>query len=372
MVTYTKGTGVPGNGPAAGGPVDFNLTGIPGATFDTFGCKVPDALLNTPDYMTSANAVYFERKVFTDGVKTMPDGVRVNYWGFEDLIKAKGQMPFPSPIIRLQEGQLAHVRLETRKGPHTIHHHGIEPSTMNDGVGHVSFEVNDRFMYQWRPKHPGTWFYHCHRNTVLHFNMGLYGLLVVDPLEGWGFPFGGAAGAQYKYDVEAFWVTDAWDPRWHNVLSLEHAAGLCGEDVGLNVYKPRYFLVSGVDKSKTAADSRVTIRATRGQKVLIRVLNAGYCVMGIKIAGIPVKCISMDGHALAGADRPWSKPFGFAPGEEIRMTTAMRHDLWFDTTGLAPGTYPVEFTYYDWVKKQPFNPGQGLYEGKAASTITIV
>lgn len=371
MAIYTKGTGVPGNGPYAGGAFDLNQTSFNGVNFDTFGCKVIDSTPVTPDYMTAANAVYFARKVFTGGERVFPDGVKVAYWGFEDTIKAPGATPLPSPIIRLQEGQLAHVLLETRKGPHTIHHHGIEPSTMNDGVGHVSFEVDTRFVYQWRPKHPGTWFYHCHRNTVLHFNMGLYGLLVVDPLEGWGYPFSGPEGAKYKYDVEAMWVTEAWDPRWHNVLSSDHAAGLCGEDVGLNIYKPRYFLVSGADKSKTATDSRVAIRARTGQKVLIRLLNAAYCVMGVKVAGIPAKCISIDGHALAGSDRPWSKPYDFAAGEEIRVTTAMRHDLWLDTTGIAPGTYPVTFTYYDWIKKTPFNPGQGQYEGKASSFITI-
>lgn len=369
MATYTQGTGVPGNGPAAGGPVDFTLTGIPGENFDTFGCKVPSATLNTPDYTTSANAVYFERKVFTDGKKRFPDGVTINHWGFEDLINGKGLTPYPSPIIRLQQNQLAHVKLETRKGPHTIHHHGIEPTTMNDGVGHVSFEVEDRYVYQWQPRHPGTWFYHCHRNTVLHFHMGLYGLLVVDPLEGWGVPFPG--GEAYRYDVEALWVTEGWDQRWHNVLGNDHSAGLCGDDVGLNNYQPRYFMVSGVDKTKTATDARVAIRAQRGQRVLIRLLNASYCVLGLKINGIPVQCISMDGHALGGPDRPWARPYRFAAGQEIRATTAMRHDLWFDTSSLSPGTYRVEFTYYDWIKKQPFNPGQGLYEGKAQSTITI-
>ena len=368
MATYTQGTGQPGNGPAAGGAIDLTDTNVLGENFETFGCKVSATNLNTPDYMTDANSVYFERKVF-DSTRKMADGVSIDFWGFEDLIRSKGLRLYPGPLMRLQEGQLAHVKLKSRKGPHTIHHHGIEPTTMNDGVGHVSFDVNSEYTYQWRPKHPGTWFYHCHRNTVLHFQMGLYGLCIVDPLDGWGYAYNGAD--RHRYDIEAMWVAEGWDQRWHNTIGQEHNAGLCGEDVGLNMYRPRYFMVTGVEKNQTTLDGRVAIRARKGQRVLIRLLNASYSVLGVKIDGIPVECVSIDGHALAGSDRPWCKPYSFAAGEEIRSTTAMRHELWFDTSKLAPGTYPVTFSYYDWIKKQIFNPGQGFYEGKAQTTITI-
>ena len=56
---------------------------------------------------------YFERRMFTDGVMTMPDGAFVAYWGFEDPVGAPGQKTFPSPVIRVREGEVAHVKLET-------------------------------------------------------------------------------------------------------------------------------------------------------------------------------------------------------------------------------------------------------------------
>ena len=368
--TYTVGTGVPGPGDFSGGTVGLDLTqtGNRVESFETYGCQVPDVdPINTPDWERAT--VYFERRVFTDGRWTFPDGKEVEHWGFEDRIKDPGATPFPSPLIRLREGELAHVKLETRKGPHTIHHHGIEPTTMNDGVGHVSFETSGSYVYQWQPRSAGTWFYHCHRNTVLHFEMGLYGPLIVDPPKGFGFPFRGAENTKYTYDVEALWVADDVDPKWHE---LNHSAGLCGDDVGLNIFRPKYFFVSGAYKNATGTDNRVAITARRGQRILIRLLNASYSVLGVKINNLPAEIISVDGHPLVSPDRPWSSAKVIPAGREFHVSTAVRHDLWIDTSRASVGSsYKVEFKYYDWVTKRVHNVGQQLYEGSAETFIRI-
>ncbi len=366
--TYTVGTGVPGPGYLNGGPIglDKTLTGANVPTYSSFGCKVPDVdPLQTPDWELAK--VYFERKVFTDGNWTFFDGVNVPYWGFEDLIKAKGAKPFPSPVIRLREGELAHVKMETRHGAHTIHHHGIEPTTTNDGVGHISFETSGNYVYQWKPSHAGTWFYHCHVNTVLHFEMGLYGLLIVDPPEGFGYPYRGAD--RHRYHVEKSWVLDDIDPRWHN---LPKDAGLCGEDVGLNSFKPKYFMISGAARpaNSVLTTTPTKITATKGQRVLVRLLNASYSVLGVKI-GLPSELISVDGHALVSPDRPWSRAKPIAANEELFMCSASRHDLWIDTTGWAAGHYPVEFNYYDWVTKKVHNVGTP-HAGTIKTFITVI
>jgi len=220
------------------------------------------------------------------------------------------------------------------------------------------------------PRSAGTWFYHCHRNTVLHFEMGLFGLLIVDPPEGWGYIKRG--GETLRYNVEAMWVMDDIDPVWHK---LHQSAGICGEDAGLNIFKPKYFLVNGVDKSKTATDPSVAVTATQGDKVLIRALNASYSVVGISLGGLQAECVSIDGRTLATSDRPWSRKQFFRQNQEIIMATAMRHDLYIDTSTVAPGTYTVTFRYYDWVTKKVHNvdsPGAGrIYEGKAETRIVV-
>src|SRR3954470_13936264 len=106
--------------------------------------------------------IAFFRKVFNSGKLTMPDGVEIRHWGFED---ERGTRTLPSPLIRVRENQVVHVELKSATGPHTIHHHGIEPDAFNDGVGNTSFDVGSRYTYQFRPTQAGTFFYHCHVNT---------------------------------------------------------------------------------------------------------------------------------------------------------------------------------------------------------------
>src|SRR3954452_4226810 len=122
----------------------------------------------------------FLRQMFVSGKLVMPDGVEIPHWGFTD---ETGVQSYPSLPVRINAGDLVEPELKPAKRQHTIHWHGIEPDSHNDGVGHTSFEVTGHYTYQWRahPSTEGTYFYHCHVNTTLHVNMGLYGPLIVDP-----------------------------------------------------------------------------------------------------------------------------------------------------------------------------------------------
>ena len=87
---------------------------------------------------------------------------------------------FPGPIVRVPRGVIYHAETQGHgPPPHTIHWHGIEPTPMNDGVGHCSMEIGE-YIYQWQPNFIGHYFYHCHRNTVQHFEFGLYSVLFVE------------------------------------------------------------------------------------------------------------------------------------------------------------------------------------------------
>ena len=269
---------------------------------------------------------------------TMDDGTTVNMWGFTG--SGGGMMggagTFPSPAMRMTEGDIVHTNLSVNMmWAHTVHHHGIEPEYHSDGVGHISFDVlGDTYTYQWRPSHAGTYFYHCHTNTVLHAEMGMYGALIVDPPEGPGTLFSGGP----TYDVEAFWVVDEIDSSWH---TLPWDAGTCGGDVGLNELNPDYFVITGVDGSGNSAMNLPPISATVavGDKLLARYICAGYHPQKIRFGGLTGTIHMSDGRALP-------KPVQVT---EIRACSAERYDIIFEPKSGDEGTYLIETDIIHWV-----------------------
>ncbi len=290
--------------------------------------QVPNDTLVTPD-------VTFSRIVDMNIPVTMDDGNRVTMWGFADNSgRANAAATFPSAAIRVTQGQIVHTELTVQNGwAHTIHHHGIEPATESDGVGHISFDIRgNTFTYQWRPMHAGTYFYHCHVNTVLHAEMGMYGALIVDPPEGPGTLYENGP----TYDVEAFWVVDEIDSAWH---TLRWDAGTCGEDVGLNDLNPDYFVITGVDGSGTSAYTSAAISPTVrvGEKLLARYVCAGYHPQKINFGGLVGTVHMSDGRPLPNAIQ----------ATELRAHSAERFDVIFEPT--VPGEYIVTTDIIHWV-----------------------
>jgi FtsP/CotA-like multicopper oxidase with cupredoxin domain len=279
--------------------------------------------------------VTYRRGINMNGSIRMDDGVTVPVWGFVDL--ATGAATFPSTPMRVTEGQIIHTSLTVNMmWMHTVHHHGIEPSTENDGVGHLSWDVTGgTYTYQWRPAHAGTYFYHCHTNTVLHAEMGMYGALIVDPKP----TPGDAAGTKRafyngpKYDAEAIWACDEIDPAWHN---LDWAAGTCGGDVGLNNLNPKYFIITGVD-GKNSALTAMAANIKLGQTLLVRYICAGYYPQKIDFGGLTASVVASDGRPLPQAVDMTS----------IEASSAERYDCIFKPT--TTGSWTVTVSYYHWI-----------------------
>lgn len=328
----------------------------------------------------------------------LKDGGRIPMWVIEDPDAPDAERrTFPSRPIRVPLDALVVVDVGAQVAAHTLHWHGIEPTPMNDGVGHTSFELFGNFPYQFQPRFAGTYFYHCHFNTVLHFEMGLYGLLVVDPPDpaaptvpvtyttggpGFAAAFNPLAVALtdhvVHYDVEAVWVPDSIDSRWH---SLGHHAFMqnaspddpmnpasFSQDGILNDFRPDIFVITGIPRRQndpaafTAAESPlVAPTVAAGQTLLIRIINADYLVQQFTL-DIDVDVIAMDGRALGVPPfMKYSRPFRIPARTPFQLTSAMRWDLLVKPT--TPGVFPATIEYFNQIT------GQRLYT--ARTTITV-
>jgi FtsP/CotA-like multicopper oxidase with cupredoxin domain len=220
------------------------------------------------------------------------------------VIEGPNTARYPSEAIRVVQDKYLKILADNRRGPHTIHWHGIEPSSMNDGVGKHSFEISGAgvggtgaFTYQFQPHQAGTFFFHCHKNTVHHFEMGMFGMLIIDPptpsvdddplqatspltapytTGGAGYvagrldvgqPYNPQALNLVRYNQEKYWVADDMDAAWHNLVGENHdhnmqtgletdpmnpstfyvyGTATAAGSIELNDFQPDIFAVTGV------------------------------------------------------------------------------------------------------------------------------
>lgn len=365
--------------------------------FGVFSRNVPIFSLHRPLDPIAPPDVLIRRRLHTVHQIGLPDGGSIEVWGIDDPDRDPADWGvFPSPLIRLAEGDLFHCDTDHEEEDeeeedeldhgHSIHWHGIEPVTSSDGVPKNSFgvkdpeEMHDQYIYQWVARDAGTYFYHCHRNTPLHFEMGMYGGLIIDPHappdSELTAPYA-AGGPGYvrrrdeltRYDVERFWISDEMDPRWH---TLHEDAGLGGfpfddSDPGLNIFEPEHYFISGVAQPLTRANPTVVARLRVGQTLLLRILCAGYGYHAWRL-GLDAEIVAMDGRTLGrrgggGAYNPYSQPFLLPADTPFELTTARRFDALVRPT--EPGVFAAGFT------ARSINNGRPEPTGRAETFIIV-
>ena len=306
------------------------------------------------------------------------DGAEVEMWSFETDDQRE---QFPGPLIRPKEGQIFQAHFKPSKGNHTIHWHGMEPDPRNDGVGHTSFEIAGEYTYQWQPERgrpgepnwgtAGTYFYHCHVNTTLHVQMGMFGPLIIDPIEDPAYPVSPGArrafvdGPEYDIDTEALLVPYSMATRWHG---MNHAAGLSGDDAGLNHFEPNHFYLLGGELARrpnrresvwSLKQLRANVKGSSKKPTLLRLLNANYLPTVLRFldsSGNPVpmaEVIAHDGRPFRDTSNPTgpSKPCRDV-GQEmmtsmLRSGSAERWDLMLFPP--AAGEYQVVVEFRNWI-----------------------
>jgi FtsP/CotA-like multicopper oxidase with cupredoxin domain len=148
---------------------------------------------------------------------------------------------------------------------HTIHMHGADLKTAEDGVPETGAAVGGD-TYTWTPAvgTEGSYAYHCHVHTVKHLEMGMYGALIVRPKDINGnFLKQLNSSATTAYDYVQNYLFSTVDPAYHTAT---------GDSTVFADYNPAYFLISG-NEGKTTSAPALTLAAAVNKKVALRLIG---------------------------------------------------------------------------------------------------
>lgn len=111
-------------------------------------------------------------------ISEIAPGIYFNYWTYN------GQVP--GPMLRVKEGDTVEVTL--MNDPSSLHDHNVDlHAVTGPGGGAVLTHVapGETKSFQWRALAPGLFVYHCAMpNVSTHNSHGQYGLILVEPKEG--------------------------------------------------------------------------------------------------------------------------------------------------------------------------------------------
>ena len=276
-----------------------------------------EAVRRAEDMRRKANQSVVNARLIAQPITLNLGGLVVQTWGYGDSL--------PGPLLRAQAGDLLRVKVDNKLGTDTsVHWHGIALRNDMDGVPGVTQEPissGKGFTYEFTAPDPGTYFYHPHSGVQL--DRGLYGALVIDdPIE------------PGKYDEEWIVVLDDWvDGTGRNpdqILKSLRAAKGSGKDghmgmgmdmgsMGESMQSPLLGGAGDIDYPHYLINGRTpgspaTLTAKPGQRVRIRIINAGsdtafrLALGGHRMTvthsdGFPVEPLSTDALLIAMGER---------------------------------------------------------------------
>ncbi|HVJ37357.1 MAG TPA: copper resistance system multicopper oxidase [Stenotrophomonas sp.] len=254
----------------------------------------------------------------------------------------------PAPTLRWREGDTVTVRVANRlaEGPTSIHWHGLLLPANMDGVPGMSFDgiaPGEAYLYRFTLRQSGTYWYHSH--SMFQEQAGLYGALVIDPLE----------PPPYRHDREHVVLLSDWtdldpaalyrrlkqmpmhdntyqrtvgdfirDARSDGLRETLADRGMWGRmrmtpsdlsDVNAHTYT---YLVNG-----TAPAGNWTGLFRPGEKVLLRFINgAAMTYFDVRIPGLKLTVVAADGQYV----HPVTV-------EEFRIAPAETYDVLVEPSG---------------------------------------
>ncbi|WP_312910179.1 multicopper oxidase domain-containing protein [Natronosalvus caseinilyticus] len=177
---------------------------------------------------------------------------------------ADGGPSVPGPLLRVTEGTEMEITYDNTEHnrPHTFHVHALKKNWMDDGAPTTTgrqVDAGETGTYEITANVPGTHLYHCHFQTQNHLDMGMYGILRVDPVD------------YDPPDKEFFLTIKDWDSRL--------SASMAGGDVTFSHRdrNPDVFTVNGrVAPYSLHPEEGSPMIVEQGDRVRIHITNNGY------------------------------------------------------------------------------------------------
>lgn len=243
------------------------------------------------------------------GTDTMWDGVTMRIYGVTPSLSAP--VIAPGPVWYCNEGDsvIITARSISQNEHHTLHLHGLDVDTRNDGDPATSFYLSHMqdTTYSLRATNAGTYIYHCHVADVVHVQMGMYGLIIVRAANGVNTAWTG--GPVFSQDYN--WLMAEYDRTWHDSIPY-HDPNM--DTVHIPPYIPDYFLINGHSQQELLTDDSTHIVGSVNEPIYLRLANIGYCNNKVIFpASLNAQIIDSDGRPLPNAIN--SDTVNIAPGE---------------------------------------------------------
>lgn len=274
----------------------------------------------------------------------------------------------PAPLLRWREGDTVTIRVRNRlKEDTSIHWHGILLPANMDGVPGFSFAgiaPDGMYEYRFKVKQSGTYWYHSH--SGFQEQRGLYGPLVIDPLEPEPFQYErdyvvmlsdwtdedpARVLAKLKKQSDYYnqhrrtvgdFIRDVSDQGWSDTLSERWAWAQMNmsptdlADVSGATYT---YLLNG-----QAPDGNWTGLFQPGERIRLRLINAAaMSYFDFRIPGLKLTVVAADGQNVEPVEVDELR-LGVAETYDVIVTPDGSQDAWtlfaqsMDRSGYARGT----------------------------------
>lgn len=252
--------------------------------------------------------------------KTMQEvkpGVTKEVWTFGGTM--------PGKEIRVKEGQEVYINIKNSLSvPISMHWHGLKVPYVMDGVPGVSqnnINPGKSFTYHFIANQPGTYWYHSHQDSANELDRGLYGSFIVEGKNEV------KTDKEYNLMVDEIYSKDP-DPNVKATTPPPKEGTGTPYDI---------FILNGKSESLIQP-----ISANTGEKVRLRLTNAGYEVHKFDFSNIPYQVIATDGHELQDP--------GTVQNQLLNVGAGERYDVVFTMPGKS-------FKIYD---RSPFAPAKDV------------